>query len=138
VAARHRLEWQKCTTIGPQVISHSNSAQSGRRKLGYLLLILIAYSATVGVAHSHGRVVPQRSGVLALTGAGNSHSSETSQSSHSECPICQYQQQLFSGLVHAPFLAGTPLTETASVSPSIVSYLSTSTIPSSGRGPPQG
>jgi hypothetical protein len=50
--------------------------------------------------------------------------------------MCQFQQQLFGGLVHAPMFARTPLARIAFVSTLTVFYPSTSTTPRSGRAPP--
>jgi len=52
--------------------------------------------------------------------------------------MCQFQQQLFDGLVHAPLFARTPLAEIAFVSTLTVFYPSTTTTPTSGRAPPLG
>jgi hypothetical protein len=52
--------------------------------------------------------------------------------------MCQFQQQLFDGLVHAPLFARTPLAQIAFVSTPRVFYPSTTTTPTSGRAPPLG
>jgi hypothetical protein len=107
-----------------------------RRVLGYLLLVLIAYGSTVAAVHSHGPVAPDRPGVAAVTDAGGSQSSDKGHSQHRECSMCQFQQQLFNGLVHAPLFALTPSTQIAFVSTLTVFHPSTSTKPRSGRAPP--
>ncbi|MDQ2856630.1 MAG: hypothetical protein M3R68_09900 [Acidobacteriota bacterium] len=107
-----------------------------RRALVCLLLCLIVYGATADAAHSHGVVAPDRSGAVNLIDAGGSQSSDVGDSRHRECSMCQFQQQLFGGLVHAPFFARTPQIETAFVSTLTVLYFSTSTTPRSGRAPP--
>src|SRR5476651_1420792 len=84
-----------------------------RRALGCLLLLLIAYGTTV--AHSHGRVSLDRSGVAAISDAGGSQSSNQGYSHQRECSMCQFQQQLFNGLVHAPLFAITASAQIASV-----------------------
>ncbi len=112
------------------------SALSCRRALGCLLLLLIIYGVTAGAAHSHGPVAPDRSGVAALSDAGGSQSSDKGNSHYRECSMCQFQQQLFGGLVHAPQFALTPSTQIAFVSTLAVFYPSTSTTPRSGRAPP--
>jgi hypothetical protein len=99
---------------------------------------MIAYGATVEAAHSHGRVSPDRPGVAAISDAEGSQSSDKSHSHHRECSMCQFQQQLFNGLVHAPLFARTPLAEIAFVSTLTVFYPPTSTTPPSGRAPPLG
>jgi hypothetical protein len=72
-----------------------------RRALGYLLLLLISYGATVEAVHSHGPVSPDRPGTAAISDAGQSQSSDKDHSQHRECSMCQFQQQLFDGLVNA-------------------------------------
>jgi hypothetical protein len=52
--------------------------------------------------------------------------------------MCQFQQQLFYGLIHAPLFARMPLAEIAFVSTLTVFYPSTSTTPTLGRAPPLG
>jgi len=101
-----------------------------------LLLLLIAYGATAGAAHSHGFLAPDRTNVAAISDAGGSQSSDNGHSLHRECSMCQFQQQLFDGLVHAPLFARTPLAEIAFVSPLTVFHSSTSITPRSGRAPP--
>jgi hypothetical protein len=107
-----------------------------RRLLGYLLLLLITCGATAEAAHSHGPVAPDRPGLAAISDAGGSQSSNKGNSQNRECSMCQFQQQLFGGLVHAPLFARTPLVEIAFVSTLTVFYPSTSTTPRSGRAPP--
>jgi hypothetical protein len=101
-----------------------------------LLLLLIAYGATVQVVHSHGRVSLVRPAATAMGDAGGSQSSHTGQHSHQECAMCQFQQQLFNGLVDAPQFALTPATEIAAVSGPAVLFLSISATPQRGRAPP--
>jgi hypothetical protein len=112
------------------------SRAKSRRALGYLLLLLIIGGATVEAAHSHGAVAPDRPGAAAISDAGGSQSSNKNNSQHRECSMCQFQQQLFGGLVHAPLFALTPSTQIAFVSTLTVFYPSTSTTPRSGRAPP--
>jgi hypothetical protein len=100
------------------------------------LLLLIVYGSTVAAVHSHGPVSPNRPGVAAILDAGGSQSSDKGNSHQRECSMCQFQQQLFGGLVHAPLFARTPLAEIAFVSTLTVFYPSTSTTPRSGRAPP--
>ena len=115
-------------------------ALSGRvkpsRSLGCLLLLLITYGATVEAAHSHGRVSLDRPGLAAISDAGGSQSSDKGYSHHQECSMCQFQQQLFNGLVHAPLFAITPSAQIPSVNTLAVVYPSISTTPRSGRAPP--
>jgi hypothetical protein len=105
-----------------------------RRALGCLLLLLIAYGTTV--AHSHGRVSLDRAGVTAISDVGGSQPSDQGYSHQRECSMCQFQQQLFNGLVHAPLFAITPSAQIASVDKPAVVFPSISTTPRSGRAPP--
>jgi hypothetical protein len=104
--------------------------------LGYLLLLLIISGATVEAAHSHGGIAPDRPGAAAISDARGSQSSDKNNSQHTECSMCQFQQQLFGGLVPAPLFALTPSTQIALVSTLTFFYPSTSTTPRSGRAPP--
>jgi hypothetical protein len=125
------------------VISRTTLAVScrranSRRALSYLLFLLIAHGATAEAAHSHGLVSPERPGVAAIVDAGGSQSSDKGDSHYSDCSVCQFQLQLFDGLVQAPLIARTPLAEIAFVSTLPVFNPSTSTTPPSGRAPPLG
>ena len=124
------------------MISQTSSFSIGRRRahpsraLGCLLLLLIAYGATVQVVHSHGRVSLASSAATAVSDAGGSQSSRSGHSSHQECATCQFQQQLFNGLVDAPLFARTPATQIAAVCTLTIVYASVSTSPRRGRAPP--
>jgi len=50
--------------------------------------------------------------------------------------MCEFQRQLFDGLVQAPLFTRTPLAEIAFVSTLTVFHSSTSTTPTSSRAPP--
>jgi hypothetical protein len=100
-----------------------------------LLLFMVTYGATVEAAHTHGTVAPERPGFAALSDAGGSQS-DTNRSQHRECVMCQLQQQLFNGLVHAPLFALTPSTQIAFVSTLTVLHPSSPTTRPSGRAPP--
>jgi len=118
------------------VTSKTTLAVTCRRSLGYLLLLLIAYGATAETAHSHGPIAPDRPGVAAISDAGQSQSSDKDHSQHRECSMCQFQRQLFDGLIHAPLFSRIPLAEIAFVSTLTVFHSSTSATPASGRAPP--
>ena len=109
---------------------------NSRRAVGYLLLIVIAYAATVEMVHSHGFVSQVPSDVAAFCDAGGSHTSHTGRSHQIECSVCAFQQQLFNGLVHAPLFAITPLAQIASINTPTVTLLATSITQPSGRAPP--
>lgn len=108
-----------------------------RKALGCLLLLIITYGVTVEAAHSHDTVAPDRPGIAAIRDAGGSQSN-TNHSQHRECVICQFQQQLFNSLVHAPLFTIVPSTQTAFVSSLTVPYPSSPTTRPSGRAPPLG
>jgi len=110
----------------------------GMRAIGYVLLFMVLYGATVALVHGHGPHSPNQSGVAAVSDAGGSPSSNTSHSRYTECQICQLHQHLFNGLVQAPLFARMPLTEIAFVSNLIIFHHSNSITPSSVRGPPLG
>jgi hypothetical protein len=97
-----------------------------------LLLLLIVYATTAEAVHSHGPVSPNRPGIAAISDAGQSQSSDKDHSQHTECSMCQFQRQLFDGLVHAPLFARTALVEIAFVSTLTVFHTSTSTTPAIG------
>jgi hypothetical protein len=50
--------------------------------------------------------------------------------------MCQFQQQLFNGLFHAPLFALMPSAQIASADTPTVVYPSISTAPRRGRAPP--
>jgi len=106
-----------------------------RRALGYLLLIIVTYGATVEAAHSHGSATSNSSYFAALNDAGGQHSN-TDDSQNRECVVCQFQQQLFNGLVHEPLLILAPSTQLAFVFTPTVLYSSGLSVRPSGRAPP--
>ena len=124
------------------MISQNSSFSIGRRRrhpsraLGCLLLLLIAYGATVQVVHSHGRVSLTRPAATAVSDAGGSQSSRTGQHSHQECATCQFQQQLFNGLVDAPLFASAPAAQIAVACAPTVVFPSIIATPRRGRAPP--
>jgi hypothetical protein len=126
--------------MAENVGSRTISAVSRRRAkfcraLGYLLLLIITYGATVEAAHSHGSATPNSSCFAALNDAGGPHSN-TDDSQNRECVLCQFQQQLFNSVVHEPLLILAPSTQTAFVFTPTVLYSSSLTIRPSGRAPP--
>ena len=108
-----------------------------RRALGCLLLLIITFGVTTEAVHSHGSGAPNRSGVAAISDAGGSDSG-TNNSLHRECVICQFQQQLFNGIVHAPLFIAAPSTQIEFVSTLTILYSSSPNIRPSGRAPPLG
>jgi hypothetical protein len=109
-----------------------------RRALGYLLLVLITYGVTVEAAQSHGLVRTNRANAADSGDAGGPQSSNKGRSHNRECSMCQFQQQLSSGLVHTPLMVLTPSIQIAFLSTQTVIHLSTATIATSDRAPPRG
>jgi len=107
-----------------------------RRLLGYLMLVIIAYGAIIETAHSHRTVLPNHSSVAAVSETDGPHAPPTGHSQQNQCSMCQFQQQLFSGLVQTLPFALAPSTEFAFVPSSVIDYQQNSTPPTSGRGPP--
>jgi hypothetical protein len=103
--------------------------------LAYLLLLTIAYGAIVEAAHSHGISSSNPSQLAAVSGDDNSQSLYQDHSAHSECSLCQFQQQLFGGLVSVILVAHTAQ-QFVFHSQETISYLSTSALPTRGRAPP--
>jgi hypothetical protein len=98
---------------------------------------MMTYGATVEAAHTHGTVAQNHPGFTAVSDAGGTRS-DTSDSQRRECATCQFQQQLFHGIVHAPLFALTPSTQLAFVSTLTVLHPSSSPTRPSGRAPPLG
>src|SRR6476659_8570976 len=120
-----------------QMNVHSNFLDSlargtGRSALAYLLLLTIGYGAIVEAAHSHGFSSARPSQLSAVSNGGDSHSSYQDHSNHSDCSLCQFQRQLFGGLVDVILVAHTPQ-QIAFFSEETPSYLSTSALPARGR-----
>ncbi len=107
-----------------------------RVPLVYALLVMIAYVAVVETVHSHGLVPFGRIQTTAFLGSGGPHSSTDGDLHQRDCSMCQFQRQLFDGLVQATLLAPMPLAELVFVSALTSSYHSTSTPTRSGRAPP--
>jgi hypothetical protein len=106
-----------------------------RSALAYLLLLAIGYGAIVQAAHSHGFSSARPSQLTAFSDGGDSQSSYQGHSNHSDCSLCQFQRQLFGGLVDVILVVHTP-EQVAFISADTPAYYSTSTLPPSGRAPP--
>ena len=118
----------------------SNLLNSTRRRriqsaLAYVLLLTIGYGAIVEAAHSHGVSSLNSSQLAAISGDDASQSSYQGHSGHSECSLCQFQQQLFGSLTSVILVAHTAQ-QLAFHCQQTISYLSTSALPTRGRGPP--
>jgi len=103
--------------------------------LAYLLLLTIGYGAIVEAAHSHGFSSARPSSVTTVADGGDSHSSYQGHSNQNDCSLCQFQRQLFGGLVQVILVAHTAQ-QFAFLSQETVSYLFTSALPTLGRAPP--
>jgi hypothetical protein len=103
--------------------------------LAYLLLLAIGYGGIVEAAHSHGFSSTRPSQLTAVSNGGDSQSSYESHTNGSDCSLCQFQRQLFGGLVDVILVAHTPQ-QIAFHSEEAPSCLSTSALPASGRAPP--
>jgi len=109
--------------------------RSTRSALAYLLLLTIGFGAIVEAAHSHGFSSSRPSQLTAVSNGGDLQASYQGQSNHSDCSLCQFQRQLFGGLVDVILVAHTPQ-QTAFLSEETPSYLSTSALSKPGRAPP--
>lgn len=119
------------------MISSTTSLLNYRHALGYLLLLLIAYGSTVETVHSHGTGSPDRHDLAAaVSDTDGSQTSHTGHSHLTECAMCEFQQQLFNGLVHAPSFAVTTSVQIASFHTLSVFLPSTLIERPSGRAPP--
>jgi len=127
---RARIKVNVCSNL-------SNSARRSRTHsaLAYLLLLTIAYGAIVEAAHSHGSSSANPSQLTSISADDDSQALYQDHSGHSECSLCQFQQQLFGGLASVILVAHTAQ-QFAFRSQQTVSYLSTSALPTLGRGPP--
>jgi len=99
------------------------------------LLLAIGYGAIVQAAHSHGFSSARPSQLTAVSNGGDSQSSSQGHANHSDCSLCQFQRQLFGGLVDVILVAHTPQ-QIAFVTAETPFYFSTSALPPSGRAPP--
>jgi|ERR1041385_3310087 hypothetical protein len=106
-----------------------------RSALACLLLLAIGYGSIVEAAHSHGFPPPRSAQLTAVSGNNDSPSSYRGDSAHNECSLCQFQRQLFGSLVEV-ILVAHAAQQFAFLSQETVSYLSTSVLPTSNRGPP--
>ena len=86
-------------------------------------------------AHSHGFASSRPSQLTAVSNGGDSESSYQGHSNQSDCSLCQFQRQLFGGLVDVILVAHTPQ-QIAFLSEATPSYLSISALPARGRAPP--
>src|ERR1043165_9938696 len=103
--------------------------------LACLLLFTIAYGAIVEAAHSHGFSATNAAQLTAVSGDSDSQSSYQDHSSHNECSLCQFQRQLFGGLVQVILVAHTEQ-QFSFLSQQAISDPLTSVLPALGRGPP--
>jgi hypothetical protein len=108
------------------------------RALAFMLLLLVAYGATVEAAHTHGnaRSINSAKQTTAFDDASHSQSTSSKSSTNGACLICQFHQQLSVGLSanlpHVPEL----LVQTAHTSSASISASTQANAPSRGRAPP--
>jgi hypothetical protein len=112
-----------------------NVRSKTQRVLACLLLLAIGFSAIVEAAHSHGFSPSSGSQLTAVSGDSDSQSSYQDHSARNECSLCQFQRQLFGGLVQVILVAHTEQ-QFSFRSQETISYFSTSVLPALGRGPP--
>src|ERR1044071_1820313 len=107
-----------------------NSVRRGRTHsaLAYLLLLTIAYGAIVEAAHSHGFSSSHSSQLTAVSNGNDSQSSYQGNAAHNECSLCQFQRQLFGGLVQVILVAHTEQ-QFSFHSEQTIRYLSTLALP---------
>jgi hypothetical protein len=109
------------------------------RVSAFVLLVLVAYGAIAGAAHSHGTVTPQlRPGATEPTvSSSNDPNSSSKQSPKSgDCLVCQLQQHLYSGLLSALPHVAPPLTQFAFARPTGTRCSTQTYAPRRGRAPP--
>lgn len=115
------------------------------RMLACVLLTGIIYSATFGVAHSHGNISSGIDTNRAANSAGQaSSSSVTPFRSHSygdQCLICLLHRQFSNSTIHAPFFLAKSYTQAAFVLAPTFFYYSSPIVSRpiarlSGRAPP--
>jgi hypothetical protein len=113
----------------------------GARALSWLLLVLIAYGATLGVIHRHGP--PRQLRVAAESTAKSADAGQTGTPPSGlpfrpgDCSICQFQRQLDGGLLYTPVFVQAPESHPAPAHVAPASYLSAATTQRRGRAPPQ-
>ena len=109
--------------------------RNGRSALACLLLLTIGHGAIVEAVHSHGFSSANPQQLTAVSSDNDSQASHQGHSAHNECSLCEFQRQLFGGLVQVILVAHTAQ-QFALLSNETVSYLSVSTLPALGRAPP--
>jgi hypothetical protein len=111
------------------------------RLLTYGLLILIAYSSSVGVAHRHDGLSTRSPQSVAFAATDLPAVVDLSRSSNGplklgECQICQFRQSLSNGGIFTAVLTQAPTASCPVASSLAVSVSSSTQTPSQGRAPP--
>lgn len=113
-----------------------NHSASLKRGLGLLLVVLILYGTTVEAAHRHGRISPASGNATSLTGAEQTSTPVSGQTSCSDCLICQLQHSFNTTLI-AFGVVDPPTQVHARIASSIPrDVLSQVSGPTFGRAPP--
>jgi hypothetical protein len=111
------------------------------RVLSFLLLSFIAFSATFGVAHTHGSPfngpVSRATKTADFARACDLPGSQTGGLLRSgDCSICQLHRQLSGGLLYGPIFAPAPPAQHAAAALATIPDLFTNSAPRRGRAPP--
>lgn len=108
-----------------------------RRSVAVILLLLVTYNVTAELVHRHGQLLlPNVVPSAAVSQSQTTDPSARLTSAGSICLLCQFQQQLALGLIHAPRFAYRPLVLTMTAGAFSSRYLSAPSSPPRGRGPP--
>ena len=128
-------------TVRLQSVNHSQHA-SRSRALAYVLLILIGFSSTVGLAHRHGLSTNLSQTRFSLTETNASPTINVPPSTtqdpvqSGDCLVCHFQQSLSSAEIFTPVVLAA-LTGSASVIQTLsASFLSRTQSIAQGRAPP--
>jgi len=111
------------------------------RVLTYLLLVLVGYGSTFGLAHRHGNLSPKISeqNAYSITDSLAARDGSTSTTNHpksSDCLVCQFQQSLSNAEIFTPVVIHASTTSPSIVRIVSVSFLSNTGTTRQGRAPP--
>jgi hypothetical protein len=129
-----------------QNMSGFRSLRRGRhaqlsRVLTHVVLVLIAYGSSVGIAHRHDALSSGNPQPLASAASDSLVAQDLSHSSNSpvkpgECQICQFRQSLSNGSIFTAVLMQAPTASSPVVAALAISVSSTTQTTSQGRAPP--
>lgn len=107
------------------------------RVAAFLLLVFLAYGATVEVVHKHGNLVTKLDETTSSFKAANGDGRAAGESrQNGACLICQLHQNLSASLFNAQLRIAPPLAHIAHAATQPTSYLSQMDTPRRGRAPP--